>query len=317
MPSLSTHIADKKFASCFMNAAGVHCQSKEELQNLVDSSAATFVTKTATLEFRPGNPTPRYYSFGQSSINSMGLPNYGLDYYLSYLATLEDSDHRFLSIAPMKPGDLEVLIEKINLSSFKGFIELNLSCPNIPGKPQTGYDFDQSNQLINILTDSTDLNAGVKLPPYFDFVHFDQMAHIINTSKLKFITCVNSLGNGMVVNGLSASIAPKNGFGGIGGAHIKPTALANIYAFHQRLSSDIHIIGAGGVLNGRDAFEHILCGADMVQVGTQLYEEGPRVFTRLESELHQTMQSYNFESLDDFKGKLQALPENDCQKTNG
>ena len=29
-----------------------------------------------------------------------------------------------------------------------------------------------------------------------------------------------------------------------------------------------------GVENGKDAFEHLLCGAQMVQVGTQLMKEG-------------------------------------------
>ncbi len=56
-------------------------------------------------------------------------------------------------------------------------------------------------------------------------------------------------------------IRPKNGFGGIGGEYIKPTALANVHAFYQRLNPEIQIVGTGGVLTGRDAFEHILCGA--------------------------------------------------------
>lgn len=51
-------------------------------------------------------------------------------------------------------------------------------------------------------------------------------------------------------------IRPKNGFGGIGGEYIKPTALANVHAFYQRLKPEIQIIGTGGVLTGRDAFEH-------------------------------------------------------------
>ena len=50
-----------------------------------NSAAGTFVTKTATLEFRQGNPEPRYQDVPLGSINSMGLPNNGLDYYLNYL----------------------------------------------------------------------------------------------------------------------------------------------------------------------------------------------------------------------------------------
>ena len=48
--------------------------------------------------------------------------------------------------------------------------------------------------------------------------------------------------------------------------------LPNVHAFYQRLNPEIQIVGTGGVLTGRDAFEHILCGASMVQIGTTLHK---------------------------------------------
>lgn len=72
---------------------------------------------------------------------------------------------------------------------------------------------------------------GIKLPPYFDIVHFDQAAAIFNKYPLKFVNCVNSIGNGLYIEDESVVIRPKNGFGGIGGEYIKPTALANVHAF--------------------------------------------------------------------------------------
>jgi len=77
---------------------------------------------------------------------------------------------------------------------------------------------------------------------------------------------------GLYIEDESVVIRPKNGFGGIGGEYIKPTALANVHAFYQRLNPEIQIVGTGGVLTGRDAFEHILCGASMVQIGTTLHK---------------------------------------------
>ena len=105
----------------------------------------------------------------------------------------------------------------------------------------------------------------MKLPPYFDIVHFDQAAAVFNQFPLVFVNCVNSIGNGLYIEDESVVIKPKNGFGGIGGDYIKPTALANVHAFYQRLKPEIQIIGTGGVKSGRDAFERILCGASMVQ----------------------------------------------------
>ena len=307
MTDISTSIGNVTFESCLMNAAGIWCMTAEELDAMSASQAATFVTKTATVQARQGNPKPRYWGFGESSINSMGLPNLGMEFYLDYLSRDPKSSQRFLSLAPIQPNDLETLIPMVNASGYQGSLELNLSCPNIPGKPQTAYDLESSKRLLDYIFSATDLQIGVKLPPFFDLVHFDEMAELLNQYPLTFITSVNSLGNGLVIHDLSVTIAPKNGFGGVGGACIKPTALANVHAFRQRLNPSIHIMGAGGVVTGRDVFEHILCGADMVQVGTILYEEGPEVFVRLMAELKEEMAKYGFAQLSDFRNKLQYL----------
>ena len=91
MVSLKTQIAGFSFDNCLMNAAGVSCMTVEELEAVRQSSAGTFITKTATLTPRQGNPEPRYRDVPLGSINSMGLPNQGIDYYLDYLLTLQES----------------------------------------------------------------------------------------------------------------------------------------------------------------------------------------------------------------------------------
>ena len=60
MVSTKTQIAGFEFDNCLMNAAGVACMTIEELEGVKNSAAGTFVTKTATLDFRQGNPEPRY-----------------------------------------------------------------------------------------------------------------------------------------------------------------------------------------------------------------------------------------------------------------
>ncbi len=78
-------------------------------------------------------------------------------------------------------------------------------------------------------------------------------------------------------------------------------------ALAQRLNPDIAVIGVGGIMSGRDAFEHILCGASMLQIGTQFGYEGPAVFTRIEKELGDIMLLKGYTSIDDFRGKLKTL----------
>lgn len=310
MPSLRTQIAGFSFDNCLMNAAGVACMTVEELEEVRQSAAGSFVTKTATLEARAGNPEPRYRDVPLGSINSMGLPNQGIDYYLDYLLSLQESQPErtfFLSLVGMSPDETHTLLKKVQNSGFKGITELNLSCPNVPGKPQIAYDFETTERILGEAFGYFDKPLGIKLPPYFDIVHFDQAAEVFNRHPLKFVNCVNSIGNGMYIEDESVVIRPKNGFGGIGGEYIKPTALANVHAFYQRLNPSIQIIGTGGVYTGRDAFEHILCGASMVQIGTALHQQGIEVFERVSLGLKAIMVQKGYETLEDFKGKLKYL----------
>ena len=95
---------------------------------------------------------------------------------------------------------------------------------------------------------------------------------IIAKYPINFITCINSIANGLVIDTVKECpvIYPKSGFGGIGGNIVKPTALANVRQFYNLLSPKMSVIGCGGVLTGEDAFHHLLAGASAVSVGTSL-----------------------------------------------
>ncbi|WP_262315201.1 dihydroorotate oxidase [Lacticaseibacillus parakribbianus] len=312
MSTLATTIAGRRFSTCLMNAAGIRCQSARDLDALVASAAGTYVTKSATPNKRPGNPEPRMTTLPHGSFNSMGLPNNGLAYYLDYV--LADQIKRptatqFLSIAGTSLEDNLAMLHEIQASEYRGFVELNLSCPNVPGHPQTGYDFEQTAKTLDAVFAFYDKPLGVKLPPYFDLAHFDAIAAVLNQYPLTFVTTINSVGNGLVVNAETETVAirPKGGFGGIGGASVKPTALANVRALSQRLKPEIAVVGVGGILNGRDAFEHILCGASMLQIGTQFGYEGTAVFKRIAQELDSIMALKGYNTIADFRGKLKTL----------
>ena len=73
------------FDNPLMNASGCWCESAEKLDELQASASGSFVTKSATENYREGNPSPRYVEVPLGSINSMGLPNEGLNYYLDYV----------------------------------------------------------------------------------------------------------------------------------------------------------------------------------------------------------------------------------------
>ena len=309
--NLKSKIGNYTFENPLMNASGCWCESEEKLNELYLSDCGSFVTKSATAKYREGNPSPRYVEVPLGTINSMGLPNEGLDYYLDYALKFQEKHEQtiFLSVAGMSFEENMEMLKKVNSSDFKGIIELNLSCPNVPGKPQTGYDFEATERILQEVFTFIEKPLGVKLPPYFDMAHFDKIAEVLNKFPLHYVNCINSIGNGLYIDTEKEEVVikPKDGFGGIGGEYIKPTALANVRAMYTRLNKNIQVIGCGGVLTGQDVFEHILCGASMVQVGSQLMKENPSIFGRLLSELKEIMSQKGYQSIDDFKGKLKSL----------
>lgn len=308
---LTTNFLDFDFSNPFMNASGVHCMTTKELDELAASNAGAYIMKSATPVKREGNPEPRYFDVPLGSINSMGLPNLGFDYYLEYALKQQEKTNRplFFSVAGMSVAENIAMLKKIEASDFKGVTELNLSCPNVPGKPQVAYDFELTDETLAQVFDFFTKPLGVKLPPYFDMAHFDQMAAILNKYPLSYVNAINSIGNGLYIDTDSDQVVikPKEGFGGIGGEYVKPTALANVRAFYTRLKPEIKIIGTGGILTGQDAYEHLLCGATMLQVGTQLQKEGPAIFDRLQKELMAIMEEKGYKTITEFRGKLKAI----------
>ncbi|KAG5508761.1 hypothetical protein JKF63_05259 [Porcisia hertigi] len=311
--SLEVKILSNTFANPFMNAAGVMCSTMEDLVAMSESTSGSLVSKSCTPALREGNPAPRYQALPLGSINSMGLPNKGFDFYLAYAAEHHDYKRKplFLSMSGFSAEENADMCARLApVATERGVIlELNLSCPNVPGKPQVAYDFEAMRRYLTAVSEVYPCPFGVKMPPYFDFAHFDAAAEILNAfPKVQFITCVNSIGNGLMIDVETETvmIKPKQGFGGLGGQYILPTALANINAFYRRCPKKL-IFGCGGVYTGEDAFLHILAGASMVQVGTALQEQGASIFERLTKELLEVMAKKGYKTLEDFRGKVKTM----------
>lgn len=306
---LTTTIAGVKFPSCFMNASGALCVTREELESLGRSRSGAIVTKSMTREPRQGNAEPRYVRIAGGSINSMGLPNLGYKTYADLIPQLKRFNKPVIaSVAGLCEDDFVTIAETMNASQ-PDLIEINLSCPNIPGKPQIGYDAEDSERLLRRVRKLITVPMGVKLPPYFDPAHHSIMADVIKRTGVDFLNLINSVGNGLVVEPECETVVikPKGGFGGLGGTMIKPVALANVRAFWRLLGDKYPIIGTGGVVDGIDAFEHFLCGASAVQIGTQLVEEGTSVFDRVERELAGVLGRKGYASPGDCRGRLKEL----------
>jgi len=306
---LSTVIAGVSFRVGLMNASGALCVTQAELEELGESDAGAIVTKSMTPLPREGNPHPRYAAIEGGSINSMGLPNLGYPAYAKLIPELKRFEKPVIaSLAGLKPDDFLEGARALHAAE-PDLIEVNLSCPNLPGEPQIGYDFEGTERLLSAIREILTIPFGVKLPPYFDPIHHQKIADVLQRVGVAFVTMINSVGNTLVVDPEQEMVVikPKGGFGGLGGRIIKPVALANVRALWKIWGDRIPIIGTGGVENGTDIFEHVLCGASAVQIGTALVEEGCGVFARLEREVTACLQRKGYMSLMACRGKLREI----------
>lgn len=308
---INATIGGISFETCVFNTSGPKDESLPLLKKIGSSKSSAITMKSCTLDPRIGNPEPRYANLSnKSSINSMGLPNLGYKEYIRFSTILKKKFKKpvIASISGMTLEDNIVMFNKFNKSD-ADIIEFNPGSPNTIGKPIVGYDVIEMDRLLSALSKICKKPWGVKLPPYFDFVHFEQIAKVLKKYPIDFVTCINSIGNGLVINPKTEKtvIKPKGGFGGLGGKLIKYTALANVRKFYELLEDKIKIIGVGGVSSGVDAFEFILAGASAVQIGTAYMQEGKSCFGRIQKELIDYMDKKNYKSIEDFRGKLKVI----------
>jgi len=322
--NLETQIGNIKLKTPFINASGCWCYDKSNLNDIIsdDCLSGGVVTKTMTLNPRKGNPEPRYYHNQHLSANSMGLPNMGFEYYNNYKQTTTMNKPFIYSISTMSLDDVYSMVYQImddttncDLNNNGGVgIEFNISCPNIVGKGQMGYDTEQLSDFLNGVGRSrlfdisrNQLAIGLKMSPYFDNHQFKSVGDIIKQyPRIDFLTCINGIGGGLVVDYETETsvIKPNNGMGGLGGMIVKPTGLANVRKFKGIFGDKLDIIGCGGVSTGKDAFEYILSGASCVSVGTELVKTGPTIFNDLDTQLKEIMAIKQYNVISDFKNTL-------------
>jgi dihydroorotate dehydrogenase (fumarate) len=149
--NISQTLKSVEFSSFIFNASGPRCTTKGELLKIAGSSCGGITMKSCSPETREGNPEPRYVEVDLGSINSMGLPNHGYKKYLEYAAQIKSQYPNkpiIASIVGFCPEDFFLLIKAFEKDENVDVLEINLSCPNVVGKPQIAYDFETTDILL-------------------------------------------------------------------------------------------------------------------------------------------------------------------------
>jgi len=223
------------------------------------------VTKSVTLEPKPGNPGPRLFETACGLLNSVGLPSPGIDAFLrDELPSVRDAQTAIIvSIAGERPGDYCRLAERLDEEPGVAALELNLSCPNVEGGLWFSSDPDLLGKVVALVRGVTALPIIAKLSP--SVADIAQMARAAQEAGASAVSAVNTF-PGLAIDTRSRMPVFPRGHGGLSGPAIKPLALKAVWDIFR--GSSIPIIGMGGIVSARDALEFIMAGASAVAIGT-------------------------------------------------
>lgn len=222
------------------------------------------VTKAVTIEPRTGNPPPRIAEFDGGIVNSVGLENLGLlNFQRQILPKLKKIKTRILvNVAGFSMEEFIRLAEGLNDANIDG-LELNLSCPNVS---EGGVIFGQAHKKVEQVTREvrkrTKKLLVVKLTA--NFVDPAETAKAAEAGGADAVTVINTL-YGLILDDNGRPFLGGR-TGGISGPALKPFALFCVDRVVAAIN--IPVIGCGGIMSGKDAFDFLCAGARLVQVGT-------------------------------------------------
>ena len=229
-----------------------------------------FVSKTITLEPRQGNPPPRLWETPAGMINSIGLPNKGLDGFLaSDLPELAELPVPLcVSVMGFSRDELAELAVAVGQRDEVALIELNVSCPNVETGLVMGADPTETARAVERVRQATQAPLIVKLTP--NASDPSGVALAAQEAGADAVSLVNTL-KGMAFHPVTREPWLGGRTGGVSGPAIRAIALEQVAAVAARVT--IPVVGMGGIASGRDAADFMDAGATVVAVGTESFRD--------------------------------------------
>jgi dihydroorotate dehydrogenase (NAD+) catalytic subunit len=240
-----------------------------------------FVSKTITLEPRQGNPPPRLWETPAGLINSIGLPNKGLEGFLaSDLPELAELPVPLIvSVMGFSRGELATLVQRVGERDEVALIELNVSCPNVETGLVMGADPAETARAVEEVRPLTAKPLIVKLTPNANDPA--AVARAAEGAGADAVSLVNTL-KGMALDPRTARPWLGGGTGGLSGPAVRAVALEQVASVARMVG--IPVIGMGGIASGRHAADFLAAGATCLAVGTESFRD-PAAGRRIASEL--------------------------------
>ncbi len=226
----------------------------------------TFSFKGTTKKPRFGNPTPRIAECSAGMINSVGLQNPGVEKVISEeLPKLAKVFNKpvMANVSGFSVDEYAYTCEKINECEQVGWIEVNVSCPNVHnGGMSFGTEPAAVEKVVKAVKAVTTKPIIIKLSP--NVTDIVSIAKAAESAGADGISLINTL-LGMRIDIKRRQPVVANKMGGFSGSAIFPVAVRMVYQVYDAVK--IPIIGMGGVSTAKDVIELMMAGATAVQVG--------------------------------------------------
>lgn len=265
----------------------------------------SIMIKATTKDARFGNPTPRVAETPSGMLNAIGLQNPGVDVVLSeklpWLAEHFPELPIIANVAGFSNDEYAYVSEKISKAPNVKAIELNISCPNVD-HGNHGLLIGQVPELayaaVKASVENSDVPVYVKLTP--SVADITTVAKAVEEAGATGFTMINTL-VGMRFDLKTHKPIIANGTGGMSGPAVFPVALKLIRQVAQ--SSDLPIIGMGGVDSAEAAIEMMIAGASAIGVGTANFSD-PYACPNIIDRLPEVMDQYGITDLETLRREV-------------
>lgn len=295
---LEIEISGLRLRNPTMLASGVMGECSGSLIRAYRSGAGAVVTKSIGLEPREGYPNPTAVEIECGILNSMGLPNPGIDEFGEEMREVVELEIPVIGSIFAEDAESFSILAKRMQGYGACAIELNLSCPHARGYGlEIGMDPDLVRGIVKEVKRSVSIPVFSKISA--NVADIVEIGKAVEEGGGDGIVAINS------VKAMKIDLSTKkpilfNRFGGYSGRGIKPIGVRCVYELASEI--EIPIIGAGGVEKGEDAIEYILAGAKAVQVGSAIFYRGIDVFRKICKEMEEWMERNGYSSIEDFRG---------------
>ena len=262
---ISVNIAGVKLKNPIITASGT-CGFGREMNEIFPISALGAVCgKGTTLNPREGNESPRIAETPSGMLNSVGLQNPGVDYFIEKELPFMKAAGATV-IANIAGSTIEDYVEtarRISLTS-TDMVELNISCPNVKnGGLAFGVDPKTVSEVTKKVKDVLHQPLIVKLSP--NVTSITEIALAAESAGADAVSLINTL-LGMRIDIKTGKPILANVFGGLSGPAVLPVAVRMVYQVSHAVK--IPVIGMGGIMSAENVIEFMYAGAKAVMIGT-------------------------------------------------